>query len=352
MSLPHTGPISSGRSTPSSTWQRTGYRQKKPFTDVLPLRFAKGSVSSGLGNPDHSATSSSFVYYTDTWNTMIPQVARAQAKCLDKFSSSVQERAMIGVDLAEYHQSIDLLHSAAVRTLRLMHAVRKRDFGLLLRSLDPRGVKTLRGRKVTWSKSFANNFLEVHFGWVPFFQDIFDAAHAISQPLKATNAFGSASDAYYLNSITGSPGFITVTQTSAKVQVKMGADVSCTNPALHLASSLGLINPFSVAWELVPFSFVVDWFSNVGQFVGQLDEFAGLTLSRAFSTIFIHAAGFSSQSNPFWVPANQSYTWENACVTRSQGIPSVPLVLKPLKLPSAVRAVTAVSLVIQQLGRK
>jgi hypothetical protein len=40
----------------------------------------------------------------------------------------------------------------------------------------------------------------------------------------------------------------------------------------------GISNPALVAWELVPFSFVADWFVPVGDWLKQLDALLGLTV--------------------------------------------------------------------------
>ena len=52
------------------------------------------------------------------------------------------------------------------------------------------------------------------------------------------------------------------------------ADLVPSNSALQTAASLGLTNPASLAWELLPFSFVVDWALPIGDYFSQLD--AGL----------------------------------------------------------------------------
>lgn len=55
---------------------------------------------------------------------------------------------------------------------------------------------------------------------------------------------------------------------------------------LHIPAALGLTNPASVAWELVPFSFVVDWFAPVGDWLNALDATLGYSfLSGTRSTI-------------------------------------------------------------------
>jgi hypothetical protein len=44
-----------------------------------------------------------------------------------------------------------------------------------------------------------------------------------------------------------------------------------------VANTFGLLNPLLVAWELVPFSFVADWFLPVGNFLDNLTAYNGLS---------------------------------------------------------------------------
>jgi hypothetical protein len=41
--------------------------------------------------------------------------------------------------------------------------------------------------------------------------------------------------------------------------------------AADLPGLFGLVNPFEVAWEIVPFSFVADWFLPIGRYLSALD---------------------------------------------------------------------------------
>jgi hypothetical protein len=51
---------------------------------------------------------------------------------------------------------------------------------------------------------------------------------------------------------------------------------------LSLQRSLGLVNPLEIAWEVVPYSFVVDWFLPVGSYIaawGIIPKLVGRFLS-------------------------------------------------------------------------
>lgn len=44
-------------------------------------------------------------------------------------------------------------------------------------------------------------------------------------------------------------------------------DFYMDNPMLHELQSIGLVNPVQLAWNLVPYSFVADWFLPVGDYL-------------------------------------------------------------------------------------
>lgn len=48
------------------------------------------------------------------------------------------------------------------------------------------------------------------------------------------------------------------------------------NPNVQAFKRLGLLNPVVTLWELVPFSFIVDWFIPIGDYLSSLDAMAGV----------------------------------------------------------------------------
>jgi hypothetical protein len=62
---------------------------------------------------------------------------------------------------------------------------------------------------------------------------------------------------------------------------------------------LGFTDPFTLAWELLPLSFVVDWIVNVGQVLQSLFEF------RQWSVI----KGIRSLRTQFWMVREITRNW-------------------------------------------
>jgi hypothetical protein len=59
------------------------------------------------------------------------------------------------------------------------------------------------------------------------------------------------------------------------------------NELLISLSSLGVLNPLEVGWELVPLSFVVDWAWPLGNWLDSLDAMLGYTCRGYSSSLFV-----------------------------------------------------------------
>lgn len=146
---------------------------------------------------------------------------------------------------------------------------------------------------------------------------------------------------------------------STKFFCEIGAEVVVSNPNLYLASQLGLTNVAGTLWELTPWSFVVDYWFNVSQFLGQWTEYGGITFVNPYHTIMASDVVFHTDeyyryghildggvSNPLY--ASKAYKEYGHRVQRKLGIPTVTLTKKlPWNL-SLFRAFTSVNLLLQQ----
>lgn len=223
------------------------------------------------------------------------------------------------------------------------------------------------------AKSPAGIWLETHFGWAPLIEDIANSMELLEADFKPRHLYATARGKfptvqYRRDDPTTADGgnghdwnLWNITH-DREVRCRMGADVRISNPNLLLANRMGFINPYAVVNELVPFSFVADWFSNWSQWLGAYSEFYGLELANPYHTVYVrkqskyhsegHVYGFGSPP-PHWenignISTNGSI--EHVYMERVIGIPEVTLGIRlPAKL-SLVRAATAASLLTQVLS--
>jgi hypothetical protein len=194
------------------------------------------------------------------------------------------------------------------------------------------------------AKDWANNYLEFHFGWSPMLKDIYDACEVLSQDFPPSLVTGTGGSKFATNNYVNN----TRTIRTGTVRVKVRARVRVTNPNLLLASKLGLVNPLSVAWELVPFSFVVDWFVNVGDFLGSFTDLLGLSLEDAHTTM-LQKIDRSEAWTPSPPNVAQLQVDRTFSMHRYGGIAGPTIQMKPFKGFSVRRGLAAVSLLVQSM---
>jgi len=192
------------------------------------------------------------------------------AKAYDRFMKKVGDKTGWLLNLMEGGKSLEMI---ATRCKQLGSAWRHlRSFNIpgLVRDLsihpaDPRLKRLSRNGVVN---NVANSWLELNFGWTPLIKDIHDSIEILQRDFPSAPIRGSA---------TGRNLTLPVYRGSASQieSVRIAGTLRVTNPQLFLANQLGLINPAAVAWDAVPFSFVVDWFIPVGKFLNSLTNEVG-----------------------------------------------------------------------------
>jgi len=115
-------------------------------------------------------------------------------------------------------------------------------------------------------EDIASRWLELQYGWKPLLNDTYEACKAyetLTQPLRTYHYKVSTSRNVRWNSAV-SPTLFTC-QTSGKLQQKLLLEM--TERPGSLPRQLGLEDPLTVAWELMPYSFVLDWFLPIGPYL-------------------------------------------------------------------------------------
>jgi hypothetical protein len=192
-------------------------------------------------------------------------------------------------------------------------------------------------------KKLSNIWLEYHFGWEPLLGDIYTACKVSTADFPIGRCRASSSeDVLGRNTITdGVPDIV-----RGRVTVLLSGEYSVENSDKYLLNQLGVINPIGLAWELVPFSFVVDWFIPVGQLLGSLTDFYGVTRKNEFTTTFVQAEGTWGQRYYY---DGQVCAGEGVVIERTLGVSNPPAVPKLYRGFSPTRGATAVALLIGML---
>lgn len=275
---------------------------------------------------------------------------------LAKFNGKLKKgNASMGITLGTWGQSAGMITTRLGQASRALTKVHRR----LVK--DRRRLRKIRGEK----DPLANLVLETEFGWRPLIADI----HAAFRVIAGVNDFpvfvrGShTGDCTFSNTNIPAPnnfreGKEYIGIYGGTYRVTIAARVAVSNPNLHLLNQLGLINPFLVAWDLIPWSFVVGMFVNVNAMLGSLTDHAGLSITNksvtkssntTYLTYLRHFVGYGGPSREYVAHGHGSYA--NRYRTRSVG--SIPAVKLQVRIPglNKEQMLIAAALVLQKFAK-
>lgn len=323
--------------------------------DRVPLPYYMREIhldAAGLSwdpQPDLLNTSACWAVDTDWCRGDGTTMDVVQNKARDRFMSKVHGDVQGLVNLAEYRQTWDTLASLLQALRRPATAL---DNAISAYQRTARGgsnALTQRGLQ-----DMGSAWLAWHFGVEPLIKDIFAAAEILQAgPIPKHRVVGSAKGANAYN-FEGT-GYNNWTINEAyQLRSRIGAFIEVTNPNLHLANSLGLLNPAAVAWELVPWSFVLDWFGSFGAWLNALSDEFGISLTNVYRTSSCHAKGdetFTPGKNSGSPGAPMTTSCHVFRINREVGLPGVNVGFIKTAPWSLTRIGTAFALVLQQLPR-
>lgn len=188
----------------------------------------------------------------------------------------------MSVFLGEGHQALQMIGDSAIRIAKALYHIRKGDVGGATRSLfegttrkplkvRPSRQPGLQGAKQAL-KTPAQNWLELQYGWLPLLKDAEAGAQALAHylnvPATLTYRVSRLKEVGY---IARSGPFtncgITNYFSAPVLQSHRRSIIARISEPPTVPQLLGLLDPELVAWELLPFSFVIDWFIPIGSYL-------------------------------------------------------------------------------------
>jgi hypothetical protein len=246
----------------------------------------------------------------------------------------------LGIALGESRRTARLVGDTA---FRLVKSVRLLKAGRIRNAMDVLGISS--SRRQPRGNNVPRKWLELQYGWKPLLNDVYGAASALEQRQKGdwrVTAKATRSEDHRTTKSFGGYGASTC-GAEASVSVFARLDALPSNEAIISLSSLGVTNPLSVAWELVPFSFVVDWMLPIGSFLNSLDAGLGYSSISYSSSLLIKAKwedkgrNTAHPSKPTWTIKNdfrgtKELTYLKREVSNSLPMPSLPSLKDPRSL--------------------
>lgn len=225
----------------------------------------------------------------------------------DAFSKVGDQTAQSLVILAEGEKTIKSFVDIFTRLIRIGRALRKWDVGYLRKQLS--------------AKELSNRWMEGRYAIRPVVYDMCDVVKAlkkrgVARPLRQTSRGGFNDQSTVDQSgVLVYTGFAT-SYKALKVTQRIISARSGVLTAINKISEAtiwGLDRPFEAMWELVPFSFVVDWFFNVGKTIAAWTPKWGLSSLASWVTVhdIVSQSIFTDTVSSTYVAPHTAY--ENIC---------------------------------------
>lgn len=235
------------------------------------------------GKPAFSRNSGTELWVTMSGNPSyvlpdtIPLDMRNEAvtKALNKISD---QKINLGENLATFGQTLRMFTSRSGILLAAMQVIRrKKEFRHLLNL----SLADLR-KKGPLNKT-AELYLEYVYGLKPLMNDVYTAHELLKNAAGKTLLLHGRGASQRTSSVKGNARPFTGTNVyfmgasaDAKVRCDLWARIDPSAKGIRALNQFGLANPLALAWELVGYSFVVDWFLPVGPVLNALTAPAGL----------------------------------------------------------------------------
>jgi len=286
-----------------------------------------------------------------TSNKGLMTVNRMHAIVSNKLASKARDYPIdLGVSLGEYRETAELVVGAMRKTAGLYRAVRKLDFSEALRVVTGR-----RNRKFSdAAHAAADAWLGFTYGVKPLMRDVYGAMDALSIA-KAREVVVHVVRASVSESFSDSAATSTCKgSVTGRIQASGKFTYQVENPLLFTLDQLGVINPLALTWELIPFSFVVDWFIPIGNFLRGVVPPPGISQVSGYT--YVKAKGSTVRATNIGSPGPAG--WHTSLVTREiykdrrifTGFPRVTLVVPDLSLTKS-QLMSGISLLVNLLHR-
>lgn len=232
--------------------------------------------------------------------TSISLVNQATTTALNNL---VEDLANLAESLATLDRTVLSLYHLFMKAVRLLIAYKRGKLyssGYSLTAsneLKPRRRRAFRRWKGnsrplrfgTNTNSAATSWLQFQYLWLPLANDIKVLLGLLKEDKKellfTTSRVQLEEEHSLPKSLTGASGYFRCSgKITSGVIVRIDGEV--TAPALTAFDSLGLTNPFLLGWELIPFSFLVDWLIPIGQAIQGLSASVGISFLGGSETTY------------------------------------------------------------------
>jgi hypothetical protein len=224
-------------------------------------------------------------------------------RAVTKAASNVSlNEAWALVQLGESRKTILSMISITKRLIKILRSIKRLDSEYLLASAKKYEFKNLINQFS--GKELADRYMELRYALRPLMYDIHGAAKALQYDaetapkrntfrgneylIKRTEQSDTFANGDWAGPSIGEPNnwyreWSCRRKTKRSVDVRAGVLTELV--ATNSFPVWGLMEPIESAWELIPFSFIVDWFINVGDKISAFTPNFGVKTLASWSVV-------------------------------------------------------------------
>lgn len=240
--------------------------------DPVPLRYWK-VISTGLrglctqNNPDSGylkeagGFTSPFDSDGEAFSSSAWQETIAYNKAVSQLGDMIRGNVDLSIDLFQGHKTLATVKRIVNPLATLKSSIRK-------------------ARRNGSEHEVASLYLEWIYGIKPTLQTLYECVERIRNEVKADKpvvrirARGSCKvknvESFAINGFGYQNGY-SAAEVDSRVRCQLIVNLKTNRDKVQTIAAWTSMNPASIAWELVPYSFVVDWFYNIGGYLRELE---------------------------------------------------------------------------------
>nr|APG77134.1 hypothetical protein [Beihai levi-like virus 26] len=256
-----------------------------------------------------SWNSDTFTHRLD-WNR-IP-VQKARNRLLSKIGDSGID---IGTMIAELGETVSYVSELAIDLVQFGMAIKSGRFNQAVRKL---GVSKRRWQQFSKrpDASIASRWLEFNFAIVPLVSDIADVAALYDDPNKVLGAvhLKRTANQYFKESSEDSIFYYGAFRNGVKTKYWGKVRASCTytvyDAELVAAQAMGLVNAPSALYNIVPFSWLLDYAVSIGDWLALLTATSGFQFAHGYESVKLYQTHDLNVVGRDLPPGNTSRVYE------------------------------------------